>query len=142
MNYKLIGVIILILTWLYGMLLEMLDRRSENNPIPENVADVYDNETYKKWRAYHAEKSRLSFISQTASFVISLVLILSNAYPAFARLFPKTDFLQMLAIFLLSALTDFLLLPIAWYDTMVIEEKYGFNRTDKKTFWLVHSRKR
>ena len=99
MNYKLIAVIIIILSWLYGMLLELLDRRSANNPIPENVADVYDTETYKKWRAYHAEKSRLSFISQTASFVISLVLILSNAYPAFARLFPKTDFLQMLAIF-------------------------------------------
>ena len=136
MNYKLIAVIILILSWVYGMLLELLDRRSANNPIPANVADVYDAETYKRWRAYHAEKSRLSFISQTASFVISLVLILSNAYPAFARLFPGTDFFQMLAVFLLSALTDLLLLPISWYDTMVIEEKYGFNRTDKKTFWL------
>lgn len=136
MNYKLIAVIIIIVTWLYEMLLELLDRRSANNPIPENVADVYDTETYKKWRAYHAEKSRLSFISQTLSFVISLVLILSNAYPAFSSLFPKTDFLQMLAVFLLSALTDLLLLPVSWYNTMVIEEKYGFNRTDKKTFWL------
>ena len=122
------------------MLLELLDRRSANNPIPENVSDVYDPDTYLKWRAYHAEKRRLSFISQTASFIISMVLILSNAYPAFARLFPETDFLQMLAVFLLSALTDLLLLPLSWYDTMVIEEKYGFNRTDKKTFWLRSSR--
>ena len=136
MNYKLIAVIIIILTYLYGLLLELLDRRSADNPVPENVADVYDPETYKKWRTYHREKSRLSFISQTASFIISLILILSNAYPAFARLFPKTDFLQMLSVFLLSTLTDFLLLPVSWYDTMVIEEKYGFNRTDKKTFWL------
>ncbi len=136
MNYKLIGIIIITLTYLYGIVLEILERRSANNPIPANVADVYDPETYKKWRAYHAENSRLSFISQTVSFVISLALILSNAYPAFARLFPKTDFLQMLAVFLFSTLTDLLLLPISWYDTMVIEEKYGFNRTSQKTFWL------
>ena len=104
MNYKLIAVIIIILTWLYGMLLELLSRRSANNPIPENVADVYDPETYKRWREYHAEKGRLSFISQTASLIISLALILSDAYPASARLFPKTDFLQMLAVFLLSTI--------------------------------------
>ena len=55
MNYKLIGVIIITLTYLYGIVLEILERRSANNPIPANVADVYDPETYKKWRAYHAE---------------------------------------------------------------------------------------
>ena len=136
MNYKLLGILIIVITYLYGILLEILERRSADNPVPANVSDVYDPETYKKWRAYHAENRRLSFISQTASFIISLVLILSNAYPAFARFFPKTDFLQMLSVFLLSTLTDLLLLPISWYDTMVIEEKYGFNRTDKKTFWL------
>lgn len=136
MNYKMIAVIIMTLTWLYGMVLELLERRSADNPIPDNVADVYDPETYKKWRAYHAEKSRLGFISQTASFVISLILILSNAYPAFAKLFPDADLVQMLSVFLLSTLSDLLLLPVSWIDTMVIEEKYGFNRTDKKTFWL------
>ncbi len=136
MSYKTIAVIIIIVTWLYGMILELLDRRSSDNPIPENVADVYDPETYKKWRAYHGEKSRFSFISRTMSCLISLVLILSDVYPAFARLFPKSDFMQMLSVFLLSSLTDLLLLPLSWYDTMVIEEKYGFNRTDKKTFWL------
>ncbi len=136
MNYKLIAVIIIIITRLYGILLEILERRSVNNPVPGNVADVYDPETYKKWRAYHAEKSRLGFISGTVSFIISLVLILSDCYPAFARLFPVSDFLQMLSVFLLSMLTDLLLLPVSWYDTMVIEEKYGFNRTDRKTFWL------
>ena len=136
MNWKIIGIIILIIVYLYDILLEALARRSEKNPIPENVKDVYDPETYLKWRAYHAEKGRISFISGTVSFVVSLALIISDAYPAFAGLFPKTDFLQMLAVFLLSALTELLTLPVSWYNTMVIEEKYGFNRTDKKTFWL------
>ena len=91
MNYKLLGILIIVITYLYGILLEILERRSADNPVPANVSDVYDPETYKKWRAYHAENRRLSFISQTASFIISLLLILSNAYPAFARFFPKTD---------------------------------------------------
>ncbi len=136
MNYKLIGIIIIIITWLYGIFQEILRRRSEKNPIPENVSDVYDTETYRKWRAYHAEKSRFSFIDQAVSTAVSLVMIIINAYPAFAGLFPKTDFMQMLSVFLLSMLTGILTLPLSWYNTMVIEEKYGFNRTDKKTFWM------
>lgn len=136
MNYKLIGIIFIIITWLYGMLLQVLQLRSLNNPIPKNAADVYDPETYKKWRAYRGEKIRLGFISATLSTVITLVLILSNAFPKFAGLFPKTDFMQMFSIFLLSLLTGILELPLNWYDTMVIEQKYGFNRTDRKTFWM------
>ncbi len=35
----------------------------------------------------------------------------------------------------LSALANLVLIPFTYYDTMHIEEKYGFNRTGKKTFW-------
>jgi STE24 endopeptidase len=59
-----------------------------------------------------------------------------NVYAAFAGLFPETFFLRMLAVILLGAVTDLLLIPFSYYNTMVIEEKYGFNRSSGKTFWL------
>jgi len=136
MNYKVLALIILTVVYVYEMLLNMISMRSMNNPIPENVSDVYDPKTYRKWREYKKEKSRLSVISDTVSFAISMLLIALDVYAAFAGLFPKTPFMQMLAVILLSAVSDLLLIPFSFYNTMVIEEKYGFNRSSKKTFWL------
>lgn len=134
MNYKIVAVAILCAVYLYGLALDILRARSAQNPIPKNVADVYDRDTYLKWKAYHGEKVRFGMLSAAAGFVIDLVLILTNAYAAFARLFPRNDWWQLFAVMLLSALATLPLIPFAWYDTMHIEEKYGFNRTQAKTF--------
>ena len=136
MNYKLLALIILTVIYIYEMLLNVISMQSMNNPIPENVSDVYNPETYRKWREYKKEKSRLSVISDTVSFAISMLLIALDVYAAFAGLFPKTPFMQMTAVILLSAVSDLLLIPFSYYDTMAIEEKYGFNRSSRKTFWL------
>ena len=134
MNYKIVAVAILCAVYLYGLALDILRARSARNPIPKNVADVYDRDTYLKWKACHGEKVRFGMLSAAAGFVIDLVLILTNAYAAFARLFPRNDWCQLFAVMLLSALATLPLIPFAWYDTMYIEEKYGFNRTKGKTF--------
>ena len=136
MNFKAIAIVILCLVYLYQLLLDVLRYRSARNPIPENVADVYDTETYLKWTAYHGEKTRFGMLSAAVSFAVDLLLILTDAYAAFARLFPRDDWMQLFSVMLLSALTGLVLIPFSWYDTMHIEEKYGFNRTNTKTFAL------
>ena len=136
MSVKAIVLIILTVVYLYEMALHVIRRRSVNNPVPDNVADVYDPATYRKWKEYHGEKSRLGMITTTVSWVTGMLLMAFNAYAAFAGLFPKTPFMQMLAVLLLSVLAELLLIPASWYDTMHIEEKYGFNRSTGKTFWL------
>ncbi len=133
--YKAIALVILALVYLYGLLLRLIDLRSGNNPLPENVRDVYDPETYAKWREYHRETCRLSLVSHTLGFIPDFLLILFNAYAAFARLFPEDLFLQLFSVLLLSALASLLQIPAEYYRTMVIEEKYGFNRSSRKTFW-------
>ena len=134
--YKTIALIILALVYLYGLILRLTDLRSGRNPIPENVKDVYDPETYARWREYHRETCRLHLVSHTLGFLPDFLLILFNAYAAFARLFPDDLFLQMFAVFLLSAVASLVQIPAEWTGTMVIEEKYGFNRSSKKTFWI------
>ena len=136
MKVKILAVLAIVISFAYRVFLSLLERRSVRNPVPANVADVYDRESYRKWKTYHGEKSRIDMIGTLISFIPGLVLVLTNAYAAFAGLFPKTDFWQMFAVILLWSALDLLLIPVSWYDTMVIEEKYGFNRTDKKTFWL------
>ena len=49
---KLSILLLLALGAAYRLVLNIVQYRSANNPIPENVADVYDAETYAKWRRY------------------------------------------------------------------------------------------
>ncbi len=136
MPFKIAALVILTLIWLYEMTLHAVQARSVRNPIPENVKDVYDAETYAKWRQYHGEKNRLSLLTSTASWLVSMILMGFNVYAAFAGLFPEDSLWgQMFAVLLLSTAADLALIPFSWYDTMRIEEKYGFNRSSKKTFW-------
>ena len=137
MNFKALTVAVMLVVYLYELFLDIVRYRSARNPIPQNVADVYDTETYLKWKAYHGEKVRWGIFTKAASFVIDLALILFNAYAAFAAsgLFAENAYAQGIAVMILSALANLLLIPFTWHDTMHIEEKYGFNRTGKKTFW-------
>ncbi len=132
---KLIVLAMLILGTVYRLALNLVQYRSAGNPIPENVSDVFDGETYEKWRRYSAEHCRLSIFSTVFSFVISLVLLCTNAYAAFASLFGAGILLQLLAVVLLDSLVGIVVdALIGYYSTMVIEEKYGFNRSSAKTF--------
>ena len=135
MNFKGAAIIIFTLVYLYNLLLSIIHMRSADNPVPANVSDVYDEETYRSWRAYHAEKSRFGILTSAVSFVMDLILLACNLYASFAGLFPRTPFMQMFAVLLLSALTSLLMIPFSWYSIMVIEEKFGFNRSAAKTFW-------
>lgn len=135
MIYKVIAIILFCLIYLFDMALKVIGLRSVHNPIPANVSDVYDQESYAKWQAYYREKSRLSMLSRSVGFVVDLILLACNLYAAFAGLFPRTLYLQMIAVVLLSALTGIFELPFSYYDTMVLEERYGFNKTTRKTFW-------
>jgi len=125
----------LILGHLYKLVLHIVQQRSAGNPTPENVADVYDAETYEKWRRYSGEQSRLGIISCLASFALEVVLLVSGAYAWAASLFPAGWFWQALAVILFSAVCETVVgVFISYYDTMAIEEKYGFNRSTMKTF--------
>ena len=135
MNYKVLFLILFTLTHLYQLVLNVVQHRSANNPTPANVADVYDDATYQKWRAYHGEKSRLDILRTGVSWVLTMALLLSNAYAWAAGLFPAGAFWQMMAVLLFNTLAETVMfLGFSWVDTMVIEQKYGFNRTTKKTF--------
>ena len=132
---KLVILLLLALGAVYQLALNIVQYRSASNPIPENVADVYDPETYGKWRRYSADNCRLSMVSTLLSFAASLALLCTDAYAAFASVFGGGYFMQLLAVILLETVVSTVVgVGTRYYGTMVIEEKYGFNRSTMKTF--------
>jgi STE24 endopeptidase len=63
------------------------------------------------------------------------VLLLTNVYAAFANLLPGSGFWQLISVVLLaSAVSTVFSVIFSYIDTVVIEQKYGFNRSSMKTF--------
>ena len=135
MNWKLFVLLLVVLEHGYRLVLNFVQRKSAANPIPANVADVYDAETYTRWRNYHAEHCGHSMISTAVSFAVTLVLLLTDAYAAVANWFAADGFMQLLAVVLTNTIVYAVVnVGLVYYSTMVIEQKYGFNRTTVKTF--------
>lgn len=137
MNWKLLVLIIVIIEFLYELVLDIVRYRSAENPTPQNVTDVYDEETYLRWKRYSAEKCRLGILTNTLTTTLMLVLLCTNAHAAFASLFPNGFFLQLFSVILMQSVLSALVGTVTNYiSDMIIEEKYGFNRTTMKTFVL------
>lgn len=135
MELKILVLAFVLLSALYSIILNVIKYRSANNPTPESVKDIYDAETYEKWRKYSAEHCRIDLISNAITTVITLAILASNTHAAFANLFPKALFPQLLAVIILEiAVATVVGAVFNYIKTMKIEEKYGFNRSSLKTF--------
>lgn len=133
MNYKIAILIAYAAVYLYGLFLDIVIYRSKNNPTPENVRDIYDAETYKKWRAYHAERCALMTVAETVSFLVFFVIVAAGVMPRLAL----TDNVYVSALTLLFFMVTIDSLVSAVFDyigSMKIEEKYGFNNMKLGTF--------
>lgn len=135
MNYKLLFIIFALLGGAYSIVLNIVRYISSSNPTPESVADVYDAETYAKWKKYSAENCIVDIVASTLSCAITVALLSTNAFAAFASLFPKNVFMQLLAVVLLEiGVGTVKEIVFKYIETMKIEQKYGFNRSSLKTF--------
>lgn len=135
MNEKILIIFLAFLGGMLPILMNIFRRKSSTNPIPENVKDVYDEETYAKWRCYTAEHSRLDLINGVVSLVIIVGLLATNAFSAFASLFPDIFAWKIISVILLdTVVSQIVSIIFSYYSTMVIEQKYGFNKSTVKTF--------
>ena len=136
MNFKVLALVLVSVEFVYRLVIDYLDWKSMKNPLPATVADVFDAAEYQKWKEYHEEKAKLGLFSSVVTFVVSLLALGLNWYAAFAGLFPDHPIWGIFSVLLFSSLIGLVTLPFSYVDVMKIEEKYGFNRSTKKTFWI------
>lgn len=124
--------------YILDRILEELNARSWKKPLPEQLSDLYDESAYRKAMEYHAEKRKVGRISSllgTALLLGALLYGLPGKLSDHVALHTSVPVLQALAFFAIVGVVGFLLsLPFSIYNTFVIEEKYGFNRTTPSTY--------
>jgi STE24 endopeptidase len=124
--------IIVALSYLLELLLSFLNRRNLDSVIPEELDSVYDPERYGKSQRYEREKSYLSMLSSTFSFIILFSMLAFGGFGILSNIisnFTADVLYQTLIYFAIIALaSDIMQMPFSWYATFVIETKYGFNK--------------
>ncbi len=136
MDFKMFALIVMGITFLFDTFIHYLDTKSAERKIPDNVADIYDAEEYKKWLAYDKECNKLSLYRHLVSYLVAFLMIGLDAYAGIVKLF-GAEGLYGAAIVIMIADTVISLLwstPFSYVRNMGIEQKYGFNKMTKKTF--------
>ena len=141
MNFFLFVILtILIGSYLLDLVVEIANVRHLKTALPEEFADCYDGEKYRKSQEYLKENTRFGIITDsiTTPVVIGFILIGGfNYVDQFARGFGLGSiYTGLIFAGLLLFASQVLGLPFSLYQTFRLEEKYGFNKTTPKTFFL------
>ena len=139
-NWLFLIIGLVIFNYLFSTVLDFINGKNWRTEIPPVMKDFYHEDKYLKAKNYSKEKGKVSLISSTLSTLITLLFLVFDGYgwlDNFISLYYDIPFLKSGIFFLvLFILSDFISIPFSCYNTFVIEEKYGFNKTTVKTFVL------
>ena len=131
---------LLVADFILERFLEFLNSTQWSDQLPEEVKDIYDENEYQKQQAYEKANFRFSMLSSSFSFALMFLMVLFAGFAlvnSWALSVSTNPILTALLFFgILMLASDILTTPFSIYDTFVIEEKFGFNKTTPNTFVL------
>jgi STE24 endopeptidase len=131
--------IIILLPFVFDLVVEVLDLRYQAPPLPQELKDIYDESEAEKARHYHLDRLKPGLIHSSISLIATAAMITFAGFGTVdqwsKQLFPQQEIIASLAFIAIITLGSTVLsLPFKLYNTFVIEERYGFNRSTLKTF--------
>jgi len=131
---------IIVISFIFDKILDTLNSKHFDDEIPDKLKDVYDAEAYKKSQSYKKINDKFSNLTSSFSILLTLVFFFVDGFKyvdSFARNYTDNPILVALIFFGIIMLgSDILTTPFSYYQTFIIEEKFGFNKATKKIFWL------
>lgn len=131
---------LIVFSFLFDTWLDYLNHTHYSKPLPAIVKDVYDEKSLEKQWEYHKANYKLSTLTSVLSFVLTLGVVLGFVLPwldAIVSSLVSHEFLRSVIFFgIVGLVTQLFSIPFSLYDTFVIEERFGFNKSTLKTFFL------
>lgn len=135
---------IIIITLLGDFILHIIaDRRNLamlRNELPAGFENFYDPDRYRQSQSYLKINTRFGWLTSTFSLFLILILWFGKGFPFLDQWVRSAGFgpvwTGLIFIGILLLLKMVVSLPFSIYDTFVIENRFGFNRTTKGTFAL------
>ena len=136
----LIIIFILLLQYAVESVLNYLNAKRFSDPIPDELDDVFNKEEYIKSQSYKKTNYRFGMLSTTFSLVLTIAFLVFGGFEwvdQIAAGFSSNPIARALIFFGIIVLgSDLLTTPFSVYQTFVIEEKFGFNKTTPKLYLM------
>ena len=131
-------IIFYVADFIWDNVLAHLNRTCMSPVMPKELEGIYDPAEYARQQDYQKENDRFDTITDGFSFVIAAAVLWYGGLgqlDGFLREYTARPLFLMLAFFCIVSLVLWVVgIPFNWYETFVIEEKYGFNKTTPRTF--------
>mgnify|MGYP003289862822 FL=1 len=133
-------VVFLCLDFMLERVLESLNSKHMSPVLPDSLKGIYDEKEYSRFQSYKRENGRLDSWSSGVGFVVMIVFLVAGGFGWYnSWVVSLTDSVVWQTIFFvmgLSVASTVLDIPFDYYATFRIEEKYGFNKTTRRVYWL------
>ena len=133
-------VVFLCLDFMLERVLESLNSKHMSPVLPDSLKGIYDEKEYSRFQSYKRENGRLDCWSSGVGFGVMIVFLVAGGFGGYnSWVVSLTDSVVWQTIFFvmgLSVASTVLDIPFDYYATFRIEEKYGFNKTTRRVYWL------
>ena len=138
----LLGIVTFILIdFAAGRVIDYLNESNKNQPLSPVASEIYNADEYAKSLEYGTAKYKVELFTAVVSTVIMLSAIILGWFAWLDQQirdrFDNQLLITVIFIGVLIVVSMLGSLPVGYYSTFVIEEKFGFNKTTKKTFKLM-----
>lgn len=124
--------------WKLDLIATLLNLKALDPKLPEEFTGIYDQEKYTKSQEYTRVSAKYSIITSTFSLFTLVAFWFSGGFGVLDNMLRGLGWGETLTgLAFMGAIlagNGILTLPFTIYDTFVIEEKFGFNKTTPKTF--------
>ena len=133
-------VVFLCLDFMLERVLEFLKSKHMSPVLPDSLKGIYDEKEYSRFQSYKRENGRLDCWSSGVGFGVMIVFLVAGGFGWYnSWVVSLTDSVVWQTIFFvmgLSVVSTVLDIPFDYYATFRIEDKYGFNKTTRRVYWL------
>lgn len=132
-------VAIVVLDFIWTQYLAYRNRRRMSATVPPQLDGIYNAEEYARQQAYQRENSRFGLLSSFISFSVLLIILFIGGFgwlDSLLRQYISHPIALTMAFFgVIYIASTVFSLPFDFYRTFVIEERFGFNKSTRLTFW-------
>ncbi len=122
--------------------LEYLNAKMWSDTLPEKLKGICSDEEYRRIQLYEKDNNKLSFWSSSFNLAVILIMIVAGGFSLIDGLSRDIAhnliFVALIFFAIIGFVSDLINLPFSWYDTFVIEKKYGLNKMTIRTFITDH----
>lgn len=135
----LLGIVTFILIdFAAGRVIDYLNESNKDKPLSPVAAEIYNPGEYAKSLEYGTAKYKVEMLTSVISTVVMLSAIVLGWFAWLDEVirdrFSNELLITVIFIGVLIIVSMLGSLPVGYYSTFVIEEKFGFNKTTKKLF--------